>query len=157
MPYLQVKLCCEGVCECTRAFLAGCSGRVALNEKAIWLDYSLLSNLCQRLYQLVLIHNDIIKLKYFPYYWPFVRGIHRSPVNSPHTSQWHGSLMSSLICAGINGWVNNHEAGDLRCHRPHYDIIIMFRHTGIKIHQGKVKIKIRFLRILLNRSSPKLT
>ena len=28
-------------------------------------------------------HNDVIKWKHFPRYWPFVRGIHRSPVNSP--------------------------------------------------------------------------
>ena len=27
-----------------------------------------------------------------------------------------------LICAWINGWVNNREAGDLRRHRAHYDI-----------------------------------
>ena len=27
-------------------------------------------------------HDDVIKWKYFPRYWPFVRGIHRSPVNS---------------------------------------------------------------------------
>ena len=27
-------------------------------------------------------HNDVIKWKHFPRYWPFVRGIHRSPVNS---------------------------------------------------------------------------
>ena len=25
----------------------------------------------------------------------------------------------------INGWVNNHEAGDLRRHRTHYDVIVM--------------------------------
>ena len=25
----------------------------------------------------------------------------------------------------INGWVNNHEAGDLRCHRAYYDVIVM--------------------------------
>ena len=24
-----------------------------------------------------------------------------------------------------NDWVNNLEAGDLRCHRAHYDIIVM--------------------------------
>ena len=43
-------------------------------------------------------HNDVIKLKHFPRYWPFVRGIHRWPVNSPHKGQWHGALMFSLIC-----------------------------------------------------------
>ena len=31
--------------------------------------------------------------KTFPRYRPFVRGIHRSPVNSPHKGQWHGALM----------------------------------------------------------------
>ena len=25
-------------------------------------------------------------------YWPFVRGIHRSPVNSPHKGQWRGDF-----------------------------------------------------------------
>ena len=37
--------------------------------------------------------------KHFPYYWPFVRGIHRSPVNSSHKNQWRGALMFSFICA----------------------------------------------------------
>ena len=54
-----------------------------------------------------------------------VRGIHRSPVNFPHKGQWHGALMFSLICARINGWVNNGEAGDLRRHRAHYDVTVM--------------------------------
>ena len=53
------------------------------------------------------IHDDVIKWKHFPRYWPFVRGIHRSPVNSPHKGQWRGDLMFSLICAWINDWVNN--------------------------------------------------
>ena len=25
----------------------------------------------------------------------------------------------------INDWVNNHEAGDLRCHIAHYDVTVM--------------------------------
>ena len=29
----------------------------------------------------------------FPRYWPFVRGIHRSPVDSHHKFQWRGALM----------------------------------------------------------------
>ena len=70
-------------------------------------------------------HDDVIKWKHFPRYWPFVRGIHRSPVNSPHKGQWRGALMFSLICAWINGWVNNREAGDLRRHRAHYDVTVM--------------------------------
>ena len=39
--------------------------------------------------------------------------------------QWRGPLVFSLICAWINGWVNNREAGDLRHHRAHCDIIVM--------------------------------
>ena len=46
-------------------------------------------------------------------------------VNSPHKGQWRGDLMFSFICAWINGWVNNHQAGDLRRHRAHYDDIVM--------------------------------
>ena len=70
-------------------------------------------------------HDDVIKWKHFPRYWPFVREIHRSPVNSPHKGQWRGALMFSLICAWINGWVNNREAGDLRRYRAHYDVSVM--------------------------------
>ena len=73
----------------------------------------------------LLKHDDVIKWKHFPRYWPFVRGIHRSLVNSPHKGQWRGALMFTLICARINGWVNNREAGDLRRYRGHYDVTVM--------------------------------
>ena len=69
-------------------------------------------------------HDDVIKWKHFPRYWPFVLGIHRSPVNSPHKGQWRGALILSLIFDWINSWVNNREAGDLRHHRTHYDVIV---------------------------------
>ena len=73
----------------------------------------------------ILIHDDVINWKHFPRYWPFVRGIHRFPVNSLHKGQWRGALMFSLICVWINGWENNREAGDLRHHRALYDVIVM--------------------------------
>ena len=38
------------------------------------------------------VHNDVIKWKHFPLYWPFVRGIDRSPVNSQHKGQWRWSF-----------------------------------------------------------------
>ena len=34
------------------------------------------------LYLVRTVHDDVIKWKHFPHYWPFLRGIHRSPVNS---------------------------------------------------------------------------
>ena len=71
-------------------------------------------------------HDDVTKWKHFPRYWPFVRGTHRSPVNSPHKGQQRRALIFSLICVWINGWVNNREAGDLKRHRAHYNVIVMF-------------------------------
>ena len=71
------------------------------------------------------VHDDVITWELFPRYWPFVRGIHRSPVNSPHKGQWHGALMFSSICVWINEWVNNRKAGNLRRYRTHYDVIVM--------------------------------
>ena len=75
--------------------------------------------------QNIAYHDDVIKWKQFPCYWPFVRGIHRSPVNYPHKAQWRGALMFSLICAWTNGSVNNVDAGVLRRHRAHYDASVM--------------------------------
>ena len=69
--------------------------------------------------------------KNFMRYWPFVRGIHRSPVNSPHNGQWRKALMFSLICAWINSWVNHREDGDLRHHGAHYEVIVMGYTTDI--------------------------
>ena len=71
------------------------------------------------------LHDDVIKWRHFPCYWPFVQGIHRSPLNFPHEGQWRGALKLSLICAWINGWINNREAGDLRRHRAHYDVTVV--------------------------------
>ena len=58
----------------------------------------------------LVLHDDVIKWKHFPRYWPFVRGIHRSPTNSPHKGQWRGALMFSLICVGLN-WLNKQSWG----------------------------------------------
>ena len=88
-----------------------------------------------------ILHDDVIKWKFFSRYWPFVQGIHRSSVNSPHKGQWCGGLMFSLICAWINGWVNNREAGDLRRHRAHCDVTVVqdgFTGSGTTLIVGKL-------------------
>ena len=82
------------------------------------------------------IHDYVIKWKHFPRYWPFVRGIHRSPVNSPHKGQWRGASMFSLICAWIKGWVNHHEAGGVRRHRAHYYVTVMLPRIFRSPHQS---------------------
>ena len=84
-----------------------------------------------------LLHDDVIKCKHFPRYCPFVRGIHRSPVNSPHKGQWRGTLMFSLMCARINGWVNNREAGNLRRHRAHYNVTVMQAQKSLSVQNFK--------------------
>ena len=86
-------------------------------------------------------HDDVIRWKHFPRYWPFVRGIHRSPVNSQHKGQWRGALMFSLICTWINGWVNNCEASDLRRHRAHYDVTIMVYSVEVATCTGTLFFK----------------
>ena len=72
-------------------------------------------------------------MKTFPRYWLFVRGIHRSPVDSPHKGQWRGALMLYLICAWTNGWTNNRDADDLRRHRAYYDVTVTSPHCHCMI------------------------
>ena len=82
--------------------------------------------LCVYSYSSKVIHrhcqnrDDVIKWKNLLRYCLF-----GAPVNSPHKGQWRGPLMFSSICAWINSWVNNREAGDLRRRRAHYDVIVM--------------------------------
>ena len=73
----------------------------------------------------ITVHDHVNKWKHFLCYWPFVQGIHRSPVNSPHKGQWQRVLMFSLICTWTNAWVNNSEAGDWRRHHTHYVVTVM--------------------------------
>ena len=89
-------------------------------------------------------HYDVIKWKHFRHYWPFVRGIHSTPVNSLHKGQWWGALMFSLICVWKNGWVNNREAGDLRRYYAHYNITVMWnyiKHLSIYFWVASQKIQ----------------
>ena len=52
-----------------------------------------------------------------------------SPVTGefPRKGLWRGALMFSLICAWTSSWANNGDACDLRRHRGHYDLTILFR------------------------------
>ena len=44
---------------------------------------------------------------------------HQPPMDSPHKSQWRGTLMFSWICVWTNSWANNRGACDLRRYRAH--------------------------------------
>ena len=50
------------------------------------------------------LNDDVIQWKHFPRYWPFVRGIHRSPVISPHKGQWRGDLI--FFDMRLNKWLS---------------------------------------------------
>ena len=78
------------------------------------------------------VHDDVIKWKPFPRYWPFVRGIHQS--RSIPLRPVTRSFDVSLICAWINGWVNNREAGDLSRNRAHHDVTVMKENGFINIY-----------------------
>ena len=73
------------------------------------------------------------QMETFPCYWPFMRGIHRSPVISPHNEQWRGALIFSLISAWINCWVNNREDGNLRRYHTHYNFTVMLTYFILQI------------------------
>ena len=51
-----------------------------------------------------------------------VAGLHRWIPRSKASDAEHRCF---FICALMNGWVNNREAGDLRRHRAHYDVTVM--------------------------------
>ena len=59
----------------------------------------------------------------------------------------------SLICTWINGWVNNREAGDLRRHRVHYGVTVMWTniiHSDLKILKGLDIFKYLFYILVIN-------
>ena len=66
----------------------------------IWPDYAV--DVTTYNHYLPGFHDDVINWKHFLGYLPFVRGIPRSPVNSPHKGQWRRALMFSLIWVWIN-------------------------------------------------------
>ena len=99
-----------------------CQNAINFNDWGTWYPHKRLLIWWK---SMVWYHGDVIKWKHFPHHWTFVRGIHRSSVNSPHKGQWRGALMYSLIGAWINDWVNNGGAGDLRRHRAHCDVTVI--------------------------------
>ena len=70
-------------------------------------------------------HDDVIICKYFRITGLWVG---YSPVTGefPSKGQWRGALMFPLINAWTNGWTNNRDAGNLRRHRVHYDVTVMY-------------------------------
>ena len=56
------------------------------------------------------LHNDVIKWKHFTHYWPFVRGIHRWPVNSQH--KWPVTRNFDVFFdVRLDRWLSNQSWG----------------------------------------------
>ena len=94
-------------------------------------------------------HDDVIKLKHFPRDWTLVRGIHRSPVNSPHKGQWRRALMFSLIC--LTKWLSKQSWGwwfqTPSCSLwRHCNSMIDLRNSPFRILLGHVSQKVRLVK-----------
>ena len=88
-------------------FDMACRGKQNRFKYYIGTNKQILTRLC--ICELCVISHDGVKWIHFRRYWSFVKGIHRSPVNSPHTGQRRGALVFSLICAWINGGANHRD------------------------------------------------
>ena len=99
---------------------------IALNGKAKWKE-CINSHYVDSKFIKEMFHSmrEPYQIEAFSALLAICAGIHRSLVNSPPKAQWRGALIFSLICAWMNGCVNNREAGDLRRYRPYYDVIVM--------------------------------
>ena len=64
----------------------------------------------------------------------------------PRTKASDAELWCFLWFAWINGWVNNREAGDLRCHRHHHDVTVIHKNISSLSHPGELGVFIVFLR-----------
>ena len=79
--------------------------------------------------------DDVSKWKHFPRYWPFAKGIHRSPVDSPYQGPWHGAFFF-LYVPEQTVEQTIETPGDLGHHRAHYDVTAMRSLFSLNIRLG---------------------
>ena len=103
------KLCVTGLCEGNSPVTGQFTAQRASNVEDVssWYWYvpchrrpcqmvckpDVVGAVKQRHEHVLFCHDDVIKWKHFPRYWLFVRGIHRSLVNSPHKGRCRGALI----------------------------------------------------------------
>ena len=70
------------------------------------------------------VHDDVIKWKHFPIYWPFVRG--NSPVSGEFPAQRPVTRSFDVFfdLRLFKRLSKQREAGDLRRYRAHYDVTV---------------------------------
>ena len=97
----------------TNLVVYGCRPKPATKKEVpidSYISVKPLSNGVTDMGKMLMTYGDVIKWKHFPCHWSFVRGIHRSPVHSPHKGQWRGALVFTLICA-LNKRLSNQSWG----------------------------------------------
>ena len=88
-----------------------------------WLWVRMVNTACDGL---IHMHDDVIKWKHFLRGWPYVRGIYRSPVNSPPKGQWRGALMFFFDLRRNTRLNKQSRRWYLIRHRGHYYVIEMY-------------------------------
>ena len=89
----------------------------------LWHFSRFLSSKFKRLHQFLRL---VMPRKSFFRYWPFLMGIHRSPLDYLYKRPATLALMLFLMLAWTNGWINRRIAGKLRHHATHCDVIIIY-------------------------------
>ena len=82
-------------------------------------------------------HDDVIIWKHFPRYWPFVRGVEfpsQKPVTRSVDVFFYLCLYKRL----------SKQADDLRCHRAHFDVTVMWCHTEVSDTFDKIISRVKF-------------
>ena len=98
------------------------------------------------------IQDDVIKWKDFPA---------TGSLCGEFTGHWWLSLTKtsdaklwvfSLTCSWINGWVNSREAGDLRRHRAHCDVIVISKQCEILTRLRHIAAKLANQEQIIHRT-----
>ena len=82
-------------------------------------------------------HDDVIKWRYFPCYWTFVRRIHPSPVDSPHKPPATGGFPSQRpVTRGFDVFFDMSYTSDVK-RRNTLSCLDQHRHRGLKLWNSR--------------------
>ena len=85
-----------------------------------------------------ILHDDVIKWKHFPRYWPLAR--EKPPVTGGFPSQKPVAWSFEVFFIWTNGWASNRDGGDLIRHRAHYGVTVILITSGPLRKKRKVVI-----------------
>ena len=101
------NVCCGDIPDIAYNISQELCTSIALSRVLLWFGTS----------RLWYIHDDVIKWKHFPRYWPFVWGIHRSPVNSPVTGEFPAQRPVTWSIDVFYHFLQAYFIRDVRLHR----------------------------------------